>query len=87
MNIRGFLCHPVELEACLRINGLPSIVGITETHLDASTKTIKLAGYVLVSRLDRRVGFEKSGGIALFVRHNLAARLVHVSDSDNSERS
>ena len=41
----------------------------------------------LVSRLDRRVGFAKSGGIVLFVLNKLASRLVHVSDSDQSERS
>ena len=41
----------------------------------------------MVSRLDRRVGYEKSGGIALFVHDSLVARLVHVSDSGQSERS
>ena len=40
LNIRGFLHHQTELEAFLRVHGLPSIVGITETLLDASTKNI-----------------------------------------------
>ena len=72
LNIRGFLSHQIELETFLRMHGSPSIVGITETLLDASTQNIKLSRYTLVSRLDRRVGFAKSGGIALFVLDNVA---------------
>ena len=87
LNIRGFLSHQVELEAYLRIQGLPSIVGIIETLLDASTKFISLSGYVLVSRLDRRAVSGKGGGIALFVREEFSSRLVHVEDSEVSERS
>ena len=87
LNIRGFVSHHIELQAYLRICGMPSIVGITETLLDASTTTIVLAGYELVSRLDRRIGFPKSGGIALFVRSELVDRLVHVADSEMHERS
>ena len=62
-------------------------MGITETFLDASTKTLALVGYELVSRLDRRIGFPKSGGIALFVREEFVDRLVHVADSEIRERS
>ena len=87
LNIRGFLSHQTELEAYLRICGLPSIVGITKTFLGASTKTLALVGYKLVSRLDRRIGFPKSGGIALFVREEFVDRLVHVADSEVHERS
>ena len=78
LNIRGFLHHQTELEAFLRVHGLPSIVGITETLLDASTKNIYLSEYVLVSRLDRRAGTGRGGGIALFVREEFESRLVHV---------
>ena len=63
LNIRGFLSHHKELETYLRLHGLPSIVGIIETLLSAKTTNIALAGYTLVSRLDRRVGCAKSGGI------------------------
>ena len=87
LNIRGFISHQIELEAFLLLHGLPSIVGITETFLDASTTNISLSGYTLVSRLDRRVGFAKSGGIALFVLNTLTSRFLHVSDSEQSERS
>ena len=87
LNIRGFLSHQIELEAFLHNSGLPTIVGITETFLDASTTSILLSGYVLVSKLDRRVGFEKSGGIALFTQENFVDSIVHVADSEVHERS
>ena len=82
LNIRGFVSHQVELEAFLRIQGLPTIVGITETLLEKSTKTIALSQYVLISRLDRRTGISKGGGIALFVLEAFAARVVHIGDSE-----
>ena len=87
MNIRGLLSKQTDLDAHLRICGWPSIVGITETFWDASTKIVTLAGYELVSRLDRRIGHPKSGGIVLFVREEFTDRLVHVADSEIHERS
>ena len=87
LNIRGFVSHHIELQAYLRIFGMPIIVGMTQTLLDASTTTIALVGYELVSRLDRRIGFPKSCGIALFVRTEFVDRLVHVADSEIHERS
>ena len=87
LNIRGFLSHQIELEAFLRIQGLPILVGITETLLDKNTKSIALSQYVLVSRLDRRTGIGKGGGIALFVLETHVARVVHVGDSVSNEQS
>ena len=86
-NIRGFLSKQTDVEAYLRICGLPSIVGITEILLDATTKIVTLARYELVSRLDRRIGHPKSGGVALFVREEFVDRLVHVADSEIHGRS
>ena len=43
LNIRGFVTHHIELEAYARIQGLPGIIGMTETVLDSSTKKQKLS--------------------------------------------
>ena len=36
LNIRGYLCHRAELETYIKTISKPSIVGITESFLDAS---------------------------------------------------
>ena len=86
LNIRGFVSHHIELEAYARIQGLPGIIGMTETLLDPSTEKY-IAEYALVSRLGRRVVNTKGGGIALFAREDVASHIVHVGDSEKFERS
>ena len=67
LNMRGFVLHRAELEVHLDLLSRPKIVGITETLLDKSTKSVSLTGYGLVSSLDRRDG-RSGGGIAVFAR-------------------
>ena len=62
------------------------LVGITETWLDESVSTPSLAGYTLISRLDRRDG-RQGGGVMLFARSDAAHTVVHIADSLESERS
>ena len=86
LNIHGFVSHRIELEVRLHMLGYPPLVGLTETFLDKSAKSLELHGYTLVSRLDRRNG-QHCGGIALFARSDVAESIVHVGDSDLHERS
>ena len=65
----------------------PTVVGVTETWLDESTKAWTLSGYTRVSRLDRRVGHPGRGGIALFALDRFAENIVHIADSPVDERS
>ena len=67
LNIRCFNSHRPELQAHILHHQSPTLIGITETWLDASTDKISLPGYSSVSRLDRRDGRQR-GGIALFAR-------------------
>ena len=86
LNMHGFLSHLPELTAHLKILNYPCFIGITETFIDASIKTINIQGYELVSRLDRRSG-KSGGGIAFFARSDVAPAIVHVGDSEIHERS
>ena len=45
VNLRGFLSHKTELEARIAKQGLPELVGITETHLDKSVPAITLSNH------------------------------------------
>ena len=86
VNLRGFLSHKTELEARIAKQGLPELVGITETHLDKSVPAITLSNYTLISRLDRRDG-RQGGGIAFFALASVAPTVVHIGDSVDHERS
>ena len=85
LNIRGFRSHADELCARLALCQCPHFVALTETLLDDSTPVVKLPGYTLVSRRDRRD--RSGGGIALFARLDVDASVVHISDSEAAERS
>ena len=86
VNLRGFLSHKTELEARIAKQGLPELVGITETHLDKSVPAITLSNYTLISRLDRRDG-RQGGGIAFLALASVAPTVVHIGDSVDHERS
>ena len=58
----------------------PTIVGVTETWLSRTTDALTFANYKRVSILDRRVGREDCGGIALFARDDFFDSVVHVGD-------
>ena len=85
-NIRGFLSHHAEFEMVLASHGYPAFVCLVETFLDSSMLHPTLSGYELVSRRDR--GSDRfGGGVAVFAKSSLAARIVHLDDSAVCERS
>ena len=78
VNIRGLLSKTGLLELHLAELGFPSLVALTETFLDKSVGTVPLTGYTLVGRKDRN---SFGGGIALYVRDELAHNVTHLADS------
>ena len=86
LNIGGFASHRDELLVHLEMHSWPDIVGITGTKMDVTMSHPLLAGYVLISRLDRRNG-SAHGGILLFARASIAPYIVHIADSEHYERS
>ncbi len=88
LNVRGLRGNEGLLVALLESLGSPHFVAVTETWLDRATEDSKLAGYKLVSRLDRRNMVRTDrGGIALFARDGHEMSIVHVADSESDERS
>ena len=76
------------LDALLESLGFPNYVAVTESWLDKGTEDIKLAGYKLVSRRDRRNMVRTDrGGIALYARDGFDTSIVHVANSEADERS
>ena len=88
LNLRGFVSHSAELVAVIEELGFPTFVCLNETLLpgERAMPKIVLEGYSLVSRLDRR-DFSGWGGVALFVRTGFEQCIVHIGDSDVTERS
>ena len=84
-NVRGFTSKTADLTFMIERAEYPTYVAFTETFLDRA-KPASLAGYELVSRLDRRTG-EKQGGIILFAKKGFEKNIVHVGDSAVHERS
>ena len=86
LNIRGFLGKRVELEGHLRLaESLPQLVALNETFLDKSVHAIRIAGYSVISRRDRRDG--AGGGIALFARVSVSESITLLEHSATHERS
>ena len=91
-NVNGFTEKKKgELYAHLALLDFPLFVALNETKLDQSTESVKLEGYVLVSRRDRenQRATKKShgGGVALFARADCASRVVLLEHSATHERS
>ena len=84
-SLNGWATHNAELHAHLALLGFPDLVALNETKLDRSTEAPKLEGYTLCSRRDRRG--KEGGGVALFVKNELAKTVVWVADSETHERS
>ena len=78
-NIQNFLAKRAELEARLCLfPSLPSLVCLTETHLDVSCAHPAVSGYSLIARRDRDA---HGGGVAIFAADAVAdvAALCHRS--------
>ena len=88
LNLRGFVSHSAELVAVIEELGFPTFVCLNETLLpgERAMPKIVLEGYSLVSRLDRRDS-SGWGGVALFARTGFEQCIVHIGDSDATERS
>ena len=88
INLRGFVSHSAELVATIEELGFPTFVCLNETLLpgERAMPTIVLEGYSVVSRLDRRDN-SGWGGIALFAKNGYEQCIVHVGDSEVTERS
>ena len=54
LNIRGYTSHEAELCAVTEQLGYPTFLGLVETFLSKQIKHVKLPGYTLVSRRDRK---------------------------------
>ena len=88
INLRGFVSHSAELVAVIEELGFPTFVCLNETLLpgERAMPKIVLQGYSLVSRLDRR-DLSGWGGVALFAKTGFEHCIVHIGDSDATERS
>ena len=85
-NPRGLRENQAQVDALVESIGHPQVVGITETWLERTPA--KLAGYHLVSQLDRRNRQRGDrGGIALFAKDGFEQSVVHLADSRVDERS
>ena len=82
-NLRGWISHHDELEACLNLVSLPFLIFLNETLLDASIERPELSGYELVGRHETA---STRRGIAVFAKNGLASDIVLVHKSDLTER-
>ena len=85
LNIRGFLSKQTELEGFLKLQGWPTAIALNETFLDYSVEDVEISGFSFVSRRDRADA--PGGGIALFVRQNVAPYATLLEHSATSETS
>ena len=88
LNLRGFISHSAELVGVIEELGFPTFVCLNETLLpgERAMPNIDLQWFSLVSRLDRRDS-SGWGGVALFARTGFEQCIVHIGDSDVTERS
>ena len=87
LNIRGFLTKLPELEGHLRLHSKPpTVLTLNETFLDKSVEEIRISGYKLISRRDRR-GDTKGGGIATFVAESAKDTVTLLEHAEEDERS
>ena len=84
LNIQGYAVHHADLVVHLKLIGLPSFVGFTETWLTDMGGCIPLPGYTLISRRNRSDG-RQGGGIVIFARDSVASQVVHIADSAEYE--
>ena len=80
-NMNGYKTHAVDVEASIKLlDELPEIVMLNETKMDPGDEEVKLTGYILLCQRDRGV---EGGGIAVFGRKDVSARmtLIHVSET------
>ena len=84
LNIQCLQAHLVELEYHLDMHK-PHIVLLQETWLDASTESVTIANYNVVSRRDRSERANR-GGVLTLARSDFN-RLAHIENSTLEERS
>ena len=83
-NLNGFKTHASHVVAAIRLRPQkPHVVFLNETKTDEGDKDFKLEGYEIVCKLDRNKG---AGGIAVFARTDIAARVTVVHESEHDER-
>ena len=84
-NVRSYRYKVAELTRIVERSNFPTYVAFTETWLDRSFESIKLPGYVEVSRRDR--GTSAHGGVILFAKAGFENTIVHLGNSAVAERS
>ena len=84
-NVRSYRYKVAELTRIVERSNFPTYVAFTETWLDKSFESIKLPGYVEVSRRDR--GTSAHGGVILFAKAGFENTIVHLGNSAVAERS
>ena len=82
------MSHSAKSVATIEELGFPTFVCLNETLLpgERAMPTIVLEGYSVVSRLDRQDN-SGWGGIASFAKNGYEQCIVHVGDSEVTERS
>ena len=92
VNVQGLRSSLAALTAHLRLlKRKPNLVCITETHLNKAAEKVTLEGYDLVARKDRtksrgRASKGKGGGVCVFAAKEVSKQVVHLKDSEDSER-
>ena len=82
-NLRGWISHHDELEACLQLTSHPSLIFLNEILLDASIAHPVITGYELVGRHEKSA---TKRGIAVFAIDGLASDIVLLFKSIDTER-
>ena len=88
LNLHGFISHSAELVGVTEELEFQTFVCLNETLLpgERAMPNLVLQRYSMVSRLDRRDS-SGWGGVALFARTGFEQCIVHIGDSDVTERS
>ena len=80
VNIRGWVTHHTELAARVRLMTVkPAVICVNETFLTKAVQNVKLEGYEIVHRLDRREDKE-CGGVLMLAATEQAAAITFLAE-------
>jgi hypothetical protein len=83
-NLNGFATNSAKVMTAIRLrSNVPHVVFLNETKTDEGDKIFSLEGFVKIYKGDRCKG---GGGIAIFARADIAARVTLLDDTSVDER-
>ena len=85
LNMRGYLSHIAEVTALIRdLPAKPFLVSLNETFLSEAIEQVKLEGYQVLARRDRKERW--GGGVLVFVLDEYFPRVTLLDVSEEAER-